>query len=481
MKAAINTLYSISKGANTSAKDTARAHRDKNDQCLLSSRSGLTSSSISFLHSYCQTHMSSNPIASLILIMIYAGRNCYDVVDNLELVTDSEGEKQLRLWTRWEMPTSRNTTSGDTRIKSLASNMYLILPLKLLPATKLSGYLEYRKKLESWVQDFLPQNAALPSERFTLSRVKLVLSHYAAFADISDYEHAFISARKFEDESHQSYGTIDRNLVQFKFDVFREAVDRNDLYPQHAVFAGTEYQPLGSNFASDAATISNYFHNITREAVTFPTRYEDRFLNFNILTEFIVAYLSLCTLYRPRYSPFGTLKYFDLHAGIVSILDKGAVSFRQIPLCKSALTLIVRYISFLKDFAKKFENRYPKVSTSIGFALNGDSPIFQKLCIRSKSFKPLKADFMHKYTSSMWLKNNYERHYMSTFLVKEGHSRNDVKILLGHKSASNRSERFNSSDYNLLHSVVDKIERHILSPIDEGDLGIQIPSYLYDC
>lgn len=481
MKAAINILYSISKGANSSEKETMRAHRDKNDQCLLSSRSGLTSSSISFLHNYCETRVCLSPIASLVLIMMYSGRYCHDVIDNLELITDSEGKKQLRLWTKWEMPTSRTKGSDETRINTSASSMYLILPVKLLPATKLRGYPKYKEKLESWVQDFLPQNAALPSERFTLSRVKLVLSHYAAFADISDYEHAFISARKLDGESHQSYGTIDRNLVQFKFDVFREAIDRHDLVPQHAVFESTEYQPIGSNFASDAATISNYFDNITREAVALPTRYEERFLNFNILTEFIVAFLSLCTLYRPRKSPFGTLKYFDLHAGIVSILDKGAVSFRQIPLCESALSLIVSYISFLKDFAKKFENRYPKVSTSISSTLEGDSPLFQKLCIRSKSFKPLKTNFMHKYTSNIWLKNNYERHYMPTFLVKEGYSRNDVKILLGHTSASTRSQRFNSNDYNLLHSLVDKIERHILSPIDEGGLGIQIPRYLYDC
>lgn len=477
----MNTLYSISKSANTSKKKTAREHRDKNEQCLLSSRSCLTRSSISFLHSYCETNMSASPIASLVLIMIYSGRHCHDVVDNLVLITGCDGKKQLRLRTPWEMPSTSTTGSSDTRIKGLTSNMYLILPLKLLPATKLIGYSEYRKKLESWVQDFLPKNATLPSERFTPSRVKLVLSHYAAFANISDYEHAFISARKLDDESHQSYGNIDRNLVQFKFDVFRKAIDRHDLFPQHAVFEATEYQPIGSNFASNAATISNYFQNITKEGITLPVSYQARFLNFNILTEFIVAYLSLCTLYRPRYSPFGTIKYFDLHAGLVNILDKGAISFRQIPLCESALRLIISYIAFLKDFAKKFENRYPEVSIGICSTLKGDSPLFQKLCIRSKSFETLKANYMHKYTSNMWLKNNYERHYMSTFLVNEGYSRNDVKMLLGHTSPSTRSERFSSNDYNLLHSLVDKIERHILSPVNAGGLGIQIQRYLYDC
>jgi hypothetical protein len=479
MKAAIRTLSSIAKSQNTTAKTIARAHRDKNEQCLLSSRSALTSSSVYYLHNYCDERVAKDPMASLVLIMIYSGRNCYEVIDNLKLIAYCDDQEELRLHTPWAMPGSdreSNTNDGST---STAANMYLVLPIRLKPTVKLKEYLDYKKKVESWVQSFVPANEALPNERFTLNRIKLLLSHYGAFAGISDYENAFISAKNLEDESHQSYGIVDRHQIQFKFDVFCKALKKNDLNPQVEIFESADFLAVGSNFSTDTATVSTYIERITSKATNVALNLEQHCSNFNILTEFTVAYLSLCTLHRPRLSPFGTIKNFDLHSGVVSILDKGVDSFRQTPLCDTALVLVINYRDYLTSFEQKYKHVNPKLSADIASILAGDEPLFQKLNFRTKRLVEFKADFMGKYTDNLKLKNNYERHYVTSVLVKKGYSRNDLKLLLDHTSPSTRGTRFNSSDYNLLHSLVNEIENHINTPTLEGGLGIKIPRYLY--
>lgn len=479
MKAALKTLFSIAKSQNTIAKTIMRAHRDKNEQCLLSSRSALTTSSAYYIHRYCNDRVRSDPIASLVLIMLYSGRNCHDVINNLEQAVNCEGQQELRLYTPWSMPKNEND-SNAYRGTCLSDNMYLVIPARFKPAEKLKGYPNYNEKLESWVQDFIPMNKSLPSERITLSRIKLLLSHYGAFTDISDYENAFISGKKLENESHQSYGIIDRNLIQCKFDSFRQALETSNLKPQSVTYESLDFQAVGSNFTSDTAVVSTYFERITRNAIKVPLTLEQHCLNYNTLTEFTVAYLSLCTLHRPKFSPFGKIQNFDLHAGVISILDKGTDSYREVPLSDIPLKLVNDYISFLTFFARKYRYVFPCLSADVKSILNGETPLFQRLNYRVKRLAKLKPNFMKKYTENLGLKNNYERHYVTSFLVKRGYSRNKLKLLLGHASPSTRSARFNSCDYNLLHSLVNEIECHMNLPTKESGLGIKIPNYLYE-
>jgi hypothetical protein len=269
MKAALKTLSSIAKSQNTREKAIMRAHRDKNEQCLLSSRSALTTSSAYYIHKYCDDRVGNDPIASLVLIMLYSGRDCYEVIDNLELIFNREGQQELRLYTKWSMPKSESESNVNSGTCS-SNNMYLVIPTRLKPAEKLRQYQNYKEKLESWVQDFLPVNKALPAERFTLSRIKLLLPHYCSFREISDYENAFISGKSLEQESHQSYGIIDRNLIQCKFDSFRQALETSNLSPQSVTFESVDFQAVGSNFASDTATVASYFERINSKAINLP-------------------------------------------------------------------------------------------------------------------------------------------------------------------------------------------------------------------
>jgi hypothetical protein len=209
----------------------------KNEQCLLPSRGALTPPSIYFLHDYCREDIKKQPQASLTLIKLYTNRRSVDIVNNLQIVTLPDGTEELRLHTVWDMPINPKQVEIEqsglqtTSIK-LADNMYLVLPIELKPAAKLTHYFAHEEDLDKWLMSYVPSNQALPSERLTLNRIEKVIAHYGAFVDISDYEQAFISSLSLDKESHQHYGIVNRNLVQLKFDTFRMALSNHDLSPK---------------------------------------------------------------------------------------------------------------------------------------------------------------------------------------------------------------------------------------------------------
>ena len=483
MKKAVKLLFSMKKGKEAKVDKTVQLHMLKNEQCLLPSRGALTPPSIYFFHDYCCNNIKKNPFASLALIKLYTNRASANIVNNLQVVTSSEGIEELRLYTVWDMPTNLNEVlpAEPDLIPTNAvhaANMYIVLPICLKPAAKLKHYLSCEERLDELLMSYVPTNKSLPSEQLTLNRITSVLSHYGIFVCISDYEHAFISGKSIDENSHQHYGIYNRNLIQFKFDTFLTALQDHDLSLQKINVENLDYMPIGSNFVNDRNTISTCYGNIKSKIVKLPGTYEENFKNYNALTEFVVAYLMLSTLHRPSTEPFGTLKHFDLHSGLVNIVDKGPNSFRVIPLNNAALALVISYISFLRFFSSQFRHIYPDISNNVNLILGKDAPLFQVLSFKLRRFRPFEPNFLEKYQSTEVIKNNFARHYISSFLVKEGASRDEVKTFLGHISSATRSVHFTSLDINLLRTIVAQVEIHINLSVSDGGLGIQIPEQL---
>jgi site-specific recombinase XerD len=186
----------------------------------------------------------------------------------------------------------------------------------------------------------------------------------------------------------------------------------------------------------------------------------------------------ISTLHRPTTEPFGSLRNFDLHSGIVNIVDKGPYSFRIIPLSDAALALVIAYTRFLDSFSTQFRNIYSDISNPINLMLQGEIPLFQMLNSGTASFRPFKPNFLNKYQSSEVIKNNFARHYIPSFLAQGGASRDEIKIFLGHISGATKSVRFTSLDCNLLRAVVAQVETHIHLPTSDGGLDIKIPEQL---
>jgi hypothetical protein len=95
-----------------------------------------------------------------------------------------------------------------------------------------------------------------------------------------------------------------------------------------------------------------------------------------------------------------------------------------------------------------------------------------------RRFRPFEPNFLEKYQSTEVIKNNFARHYIPSFLVKKGASRDEVKTFLGHISSATRSVCFTSLDINLLRTIVAQVETHINLSVSDGGLGIQIPEQL---
>lgn len=118
------------------------------------------------------------------------------------------------------------------------------------------------------------------------------------------------------------------------------AISNHCLQPKSIVNDGLDLMPIGSNFVPDPECVSAYFNLINSEIIQTPNSFAQEFTNFNVLTEFTVMYLMLNTLHRESVEPFGPLKNFDLHTGLVEIIDKGVDSRRKIPLSFQAIASV---------------------------------------------------------------------------------------------------------------------------------------------
>ncbi|MGS2719328.1 hypothetical protein [Paraglaciecola aestuariivivens] len=495
MRDTIRKLSKLIKPLSKRKESLIKQHKLKNEMSLYSSRAALTRDSVYFLSHFCLQGIAKEPLLLIVLLMLYSGRAHDNVVKNLRLVRLVTGEWQLRLYTPWNMPSGSDSDCDST------SNMFISLPSEFtetffqLKAKLCETYITIQtenklltneigldseqtsEELNSSLLGILPKNDVIRAEQITLSRVKNSFSLYAHLSELSDYEVSFISADELESNANLYYGLINRNHVQSKFDNVIKLIEKGKLKPTK-VPRPDEYCAVGSNFSICTNELQNFFKELELQYLANAGIDMDVYKKFNAITEFCVAYLSLCTLHRPTYTPFGSIDSFALDAGTVCILDKGASSFRVLPLSSVARHLVASYIEYLSEFRGLVGRDNPSLKIEIDSILHGKSALFSSVSVKQKRLLKFNYTFTKQTNSASQVKNNFARHYIPTILYNGGFSRDDIKMLLGHTSAYSKLHEFSSSPSNTVQKMTDFIDRHLLLPSESGGLGIRVPREL---
>jgi hypothetical protein len=463
--------------ANTKKNSSKTMYASQKSDKQMASPSTLSQSSFLYLYDYCANE-NGNSIAILVQLMLLTGRSAELILSLLKL-KGTENEQQLRLYTNWQFA-SNNKSNNDNSAKS-----YILLPIKFSPCLELKNENVDYKDIDEQIRTFLPNNSVFPGEHFTIARIKSVIIHYRDSVDLSEYDVGFISNSQFSQDAHLHYGNMNKDKIQDGFKRFYYLLETQSLRSDFEYFdrrPRTQNEIIGCTWELDPTIIVQFFNYLlTNIASSKKSKNNSMLYTYNAYTTFVVKYLTLSTLHRPSQKPFRKLNSINFPLAEVTIQDKGHDSLRTVPLSRSAIKILTKYLVYRKRLCAILEPVYPELSNELIKGLTSEAELFEMIDIRSKKTKKYIPSEISKISEAgAKLTNNYERHYFTSVLSDQGMSRDDLRSLLGHKFDAYAPAEPSSINFNILSELVDLMEEHINTPVELGGLGIRIPEFDYE-
>lgn len=337
-----------------------------------------------------------------------------------------------------------------------------MLPLALLPAFQKSRYEKTTlKDLKNEIDLFCQQHFAGLYQHVNLSRIQNHFSHCGPKFGLSRADIAFIADYKLEDHPHCSYGLFDTiNVIQKHIQYIRSLTIRAEL-PGFKVRAIDRKSYFGSHRVLKEESVKAFFEYSVGQITRNPSTHAELVQSFNFYTFYVVSFLELCTLHRPVLSEFGKLENFDLDTGSVVICDKAEQSYRVIPLCESACTILKAYVNYLKNLIRDLRFTYPEVANTIAKSLHCETSFFHFW--DSRGIAIYHPNLMYSLVKSLFpFPPNWSRHYIATMLMSEDVNRNKIEVYMGHAPSPDEIHNpYSSFDFNNNRVLSDKIEKHI--------------------
>lgn len=436
----------------------SKRHARKNKKRLPSSPYRLTRSTLKELSSLLldDPESTTKGLALAILITGMTLKQLLDKKIKFELTESGVG----KIYSDWHF--AKATSPIFDRAEKLVthSDNFILLPPVIAKHIEHARSQQIpHKVLDKRIRHLLAGKRSTAGQLITLNSLKRVIDFEFNTTKMTRFERDFIAQRAMNEHMQNFYVAFSaRILISHHLEFMRIFLPKTQLIPCHHYQVSND-KMFGSRKALSANGVRYIFEQIStmlQDAIVI----NDRVAMHNIYTIYVVTILQLATMHRPAKDVFRTIHTFQNDFSQVEILDKSDSSIRLVPLCDTAKTVLLEYISYLKGYRNRYRFLSPSHYHALDDMLQGLSNLFR---IQTSSvFLPGFDGFPEPLSDKVFSKINWHRHTMSSFLSEAGANRDALMAMMGHREALDAPTRWSSTfQYQQLLDISAEIDKEL--------------------
>ncbi|MGO4893166.1 hypothetical protein [Flavobacterium sp. W21_SRS_FM6] len=447
------------------------AHIVRRKKCLLGDVGCLTNDVVTTVLQRCEKQLESNPAVGFVMASLFSGRNLSQLLEAETSLPSNpraeDVENGFFINSIWQYPELKIPSIHKYLFRVADGPGQILLPLKLLPAFQAAKEdAQSIENLSEYVTQFCKQYLRGLFQHVNITRLQLHLAHSAPKYNLNRAEVAYIADHDLKYNNQCAYGLFDSNKVVQKHIHFINSLTTEASLTTFQVQTLEKECFVGSCRVANDSAVEMLFKHCCNFINPKPTTQNEIVNTFNFYTMYVVFFLELCTLHRPIVSEFGTLKHFDLISGSLVICDKGSKSTRLVYLPVIAIEILHTYLSFIRNLTYKLQFIYPHISNTLSRILSGQTNLFNLW--NSSGLRPYHAKHAFSLIGAKFpFPVNWARHFVATFLMQKGFSRNELEVFMGHAPAPDTlHSAFSSYKFSTNRAISREIENYIVSTLE---------------
>ncbi|GAA6186649.1 hypothetical protein [Aliiglaciecola sp. NS0011-25] len=399
----------------------------------------LTQYEVTCLVEHCMSYVEVDDNCAYLLTSLLIGKNLEEIkYNNGSLVIKDSGPfKNHPVWLyKPNLPEHKVNEPLEILLKRSVGKVIMSLPQQLtqalsrLPITPLDLI-----QIEDSVQLIIDAINKEKHTRLTLPRIINYLSYFMNNHGVDATEIALLLGKSIQQEPGCSYYQVNvGQLLQlhqrFVKDVLENANQLfvNEINQPTEITVGSQLQVKSEMLVKMFALLHDRLSALRNMKWSALEEFH------NLYTIYILNLLNLSTGHRPVRHPYETIDCFDLNAGTLYISDKesrSSLSARVIALPQLAIEQLSFYHAHLTNIVSYITNIKIETGKQIQNALIAEGPLF--FFLNDLNFKAVTPANFDAYSSDILpLKLNWHRHFMRTWLRKNGIHGHLVDGWMGH-------------------------------------------------
>jgi len=456
----------------TAAKSAAN-HIQRKEKLLSTDLSKLTSKDISELIKHCLEKLYQDPHYCCLLVMLFSGKNLeetLDFINNAKTNNKSKFKNYAVSLFKPDLPEHIVATKLEEHIRRSKGYVITAIPEVIKDCIvyfhkRFSNLSNIQKDAESTLKIINKKSLT----NLTLARITNYIVFYLNNLGVDPTEISLITGKGLHQNAgtyyyqvnvgdllalHQSY--INYLLSQFGIKEFND-------------FSTSTEQLVGSQLIIKQETILSLFDKISIHLNAFRNeRWRDTERFHNLYVIYCIQLLNIATGHRPVRDPYDDIYKFDLVADLLLISDKEErpeLAARVIPLPSIVSLQVKSYLDHLKIISSQISDISHKSGEAINRAIKGKEPLFFFL-------ENYKTESVSPKTLSFYLEDkfpfplNWHRHFMRTWLRKQGFNGQLVNAWMGHLSNGNSGfSRYSGLSSRDLKKISESINHFLVNEI----------------
>lgn len=455
----------------TAAKSAAN-HIERREKMLISDFSFLTDHDIRILIDHCFKNLEKDAHYCVLLIMLFTGKSLDEVlnsIDEIKLPSKPRFNKYAIFLFEPDLPHHIVDSDVESLLDRSTGSVIQALPEQLRNVIKhYKHQLGKTKVITDAVKKTIKDLNHKNSTNLTLVRISNYLIHYLNNRGIDSIEITLILGKGLKQESGTYY--YQKNTGEL-LDIHQNYM--NDLIGRSSyninIFTEPSNKTVGSQLIVKHEKVSSLFDLMLKQLEELRSVGWEKIEQFhNLYVVYCIELLNLATGHRPVRNPYDDIRKFDLIAGALFISDKeerSELAARVIALPEIVIEQTKLYLQHLKKLESEIANISSASSIAIKKAITGDGPLF--FFLNGVVVEPvIPSNLIVELDHICPLPLNWHRHFMRTWLRKNGFSGQLTNAWMGHLSAgSSGFSRYSGLSMNDMRKIADSINDLLTSKL----------------
>ncbi len=455
----------------TAARSAAN-HIQRREKMLITGFSFLTHYDVSTLIDHCFKSIDEDAHYCILLIMLFTGKSLDEVLNSInEIKFPSKPPFENHALYLFEPDLPEHTVDS---VMEGSLNRSSGLVIQALPKEIRNCLIRYKNQLNKTktitedVKKTITKLNQDNSTNLTLVRITNYLMYYLNNRGFDSTELALIQGKELRQESGTYYYQKNSGeLLSIHQNYINDLMSRSSYNIE--IIDKASSKKVGSQLMVKQDQIILLFDLMSKQLEVLRAGNWKQIEQFhNLYVVYCIKLLNLATGHRPVRNPYDDITKFDLVAGTLFISDKeerSELAARVIALPEIAIVQTKLYLQHLKKLESEIANLSSNSSTAINKAITGVGPLF--FLLNGIEVEPvIPSNLIIELENIFPLPLNWHRHFMRTWLRKNGFSGQLTNAWMGHLStgSSGFSRYSGLSMYDLRH-IADSINDFLSSKL----------------
>jgi hypothetical protein len=455
----------------TAVKSVAN-HIQRREKMLISDFSFLTHYDVTTLIEHCFKNLIKDAHYCVLLIMLFTGKSLDEVImsiDEIKLPSKPPFDKSAIFLFKPILPEHKVDSDMESSLDRSNGSVIQALPKEIRNC--IIRYKNQLKKKEGITEEvkktitMLNQN---DSTNLTLVRITNYLMYYLNNRGVDSTELTLVQCKGLRQESGTYY--YQKNAGEL-LSIHQNYID--DLMSRSSysikIIDKPSAKKVGSQLIVKQDQVLLLFDLMSKQLEELRAGDWKQMEQFhNLYVVYCIQLLNIATGHRPVRNPFEDITKFDLIAGTLFISDKeerSELAARIIVLPEIVIEQIKLYLQHLKKLESEIANISNISRAVIDKAITGNGPFF--FFLNQIEVEPvIPSNLIVELENIFPLPLNWHRHFMRTWLRKNGFSGQLTNAWMGHLSAgSSGFSRFSGLSMFDLREISNSINSFLTSKL----------------